>query len=218
MADVSAVGMGLTVIGSILSGGITGHFAARSKARHELEAWQRSRDALITDSAVTLLKDTVGAIAAAAHAACWLSLKAERDPGSVTDQDLERYEEEMWTQFPKMLGGQAAIGIFCPDAAAKVQKAVAIIAGEDKEIGRTLSHARLGDRSPLAARQPHARKAYFEACRLCDGLGAQLLKGRATGSALGRLARLGRLGVPPSDTADRADGEAAGGRTPVQGT
>jgi hypothetical protein len=213
MADVSAVGMGLTVLGSILSGGITGHFAARSKARHELEAWQRSRDAMVTESAVTLLKDTVGAIATAAHATCWLSLKAERDPGSVTDQDLERYEEEMWTQFPKMLGGQAAIGIFCPDAAAKVQKAVAIIANEDEEIGRTFRAVRQNDKGPLAARQTYARKAYFEACKLCDGLGAQLLKGQATESTLGRLARQaqGRLrGPSPSAAADRTDAEAAG--------
>lgn len=214
MADVWAVEMGLTIFGSILSGGLTGHFAARAKARHELEAWRRSRDAMVTESAVTLLKDTVGAIATAAHAACWLSLKAERDPDSVTGQDLERYEQEMWTQFPKMLGGQAAIGIFCPDVAAKVQKAVAIIANEDKEIGRTFGAARRNDKRPLAARQTHARKAYVEACRLCDGIGAQLLKGRSAQSSRGRWSRQawGRLREPaPSATAERTDGDPAGG-------
>lgn len=213
MADVSAVGMGLTVIGSILSGGITGHFAARSKARHELEAWQRSRDAMVTESAVTLLKDTVGAIAAAAHAACWLSWKAECDPASVTDPDLDRYEEEMRALLPRMLGGQAAIGIFCPDAARRVQQAVAIIADGDREIGRTFSAARQGDRAPLAARQPAARRAYTDACRLCDGLGAQLLKGRGAGSILSRLAGKApwQAGAPsPPPPVDRRDLEAAG--------
>jgi hypothetical protein len=211
MADVSAVGVGLTVLGSILSGGVTGHFAARSKARHELEAWQRSRDAMVTESAVTLLKDTVGAIAAAAHCACWLSWKAECDPASVTDADLDRHEEEMRALLPKMLGGQAAIGIFCPDAAAKVQQAVAIVAGQDREIGRTFPAARQGDRAPLAACQPAARSAYTQACKLCDGLGAQLLKGRTSDSALGRLARQIerrlRGPTPPAD-ADRIDAEA----------
>jgi hypothetical protein len=214
MADVSAVGMGLTVLGSILSGGITGHFAARSKARHELEVWQRSRDAMVTESAVTLLKDTVGAIAAAAHAACWLSWKAECDPASVAEEDLHRYEEEMRILLPKMLGGQAAIGIFCPDAARRVQQAVAIIAGQDREIGRTFLAARQGDRAPLAARQPGARNAYTEACRLCDGLGAQLLKGKAAESLLGRWARQAQgplRGPPPSAPADRTDAEPAGG-------
>ncbi|MEA3066241.1 MAG: hypothetical protein QOJ27_2702 [Sphingomonadales bacterium] len=212
MADVSAAGMGLTVLGSILSGGLTGHFAARAKARHELEAWQRSRDAMVTESAVTLLKDTVGAIAAAAHAACWLSWKAECDPASVTGEDLDRYEEDMRILLPRMLGGQAAIGIFCPDAARRVQQAVAIIAVQDREIGRTFTAARLGDRAPLAARQPEARRAYTEACRLCAGLGAQLLKGRAAESILGRLARLGRFRGPlPSAPADRVEAEAAGG-------
>ncbi len=212
MLDASALEMVWTVLGGIVSGGLTCHFAARAKARHELESWQRSREALVTDSAVTLLKDTVGAIAAAAHAACWLSWKAECDPASVTDEDLDRYEEEMRTLLPKMLGGQAAIGIFCPDAARTVQQAVAIIAGQDREIGRTFSVARQGDRAPLAARQPEARRAYTQACKLCDGLGAQLLKGRATESPVRRMSREAQerlRGSSPSTPAARTD-ETAG--------
>jgi hypothetical protein len=212
MLDVSTVGMVGTVLGSIVSGGVTGHFAARAKARHELETWQRSRDAMVTESAVTLLKDTVAAIAAGAHAACSLSLKAECEPESVTDEDLKRYEEEMREQFPKMLGGQAAIGIFCPDAAAKVHKAVDIIASEDREIGRTFTAARLGDKSPLAARQPDARRAHAQACDLCAGLGAKLLKPRPTEPARRRLMRQtwGRLrGLSPSPAVDRTDADAA---------
>lgn len=192
MIDAPMVQMIGTVLGGIVSGGLTGHFAARAKARHEMEAWQRSRDAMVTESAVTLLKDTVAAIAAGAHAACWLSGKAECDPASVIDEDLDSYDEQMRILYPKMLGGQAAIGIFCPDAAGKVREAVAIIAAEDNEIGRTFTAARQGDRGPLAARQPEARKAYAEACRLCDGLGAQLLKGKRDGAA--QTAFLGAIG------------------------
>ena len=180
MADLSMTSVLLTAFGSILAGGATGWLTARIKAKHDLESWERSRRAMVSESAVALLRETVTAIAAAGHAGCWLTWKASCDPGSLTADDVKHYDETMHDLLPKILGGQAAIGTFCPEAAEKVMGAVEAISARDVEIGRACIAWRAGDAGPLGDQHPQALASYDEARTLCAGLGANLLAGSAT--------------------------------------
>lgn len=178
MPDVSMTGALLTVFGSIASGGIMGALSAQFQARRELEIWERSRHSMVTETAAALLRDTVTSIAAAGHAACWLTWKAEHDPESLAIEDIQRYDETMRDLLPKILGGQAAIGTLCPETARKVMEAVDIISEERVEVSRGCVAYRKGDAAPLAKRHIEARKSYEGARGLCAGLAAQLLAGK----------------------------------------
>jgi len=179
MADISMTGVLLTAFGSILAGGATGWLTARMKAKHDLESWERSRRAMVNESAVALLRDTVTSIAAAGHAACWLTWKASFDPKSLTPVDIKHYDDAMHDLLPKILGGQAAIGTFCPEAAEKVMGAVEAISARDVEIGHACIAWRAGDIAPLGDQHEAALESYNEARILCAGLGAHLLAGSA---------------------------------------
>jgi len=175
MADATMII--LTTFASIVGGGVTGYITARIKARDALEEWKRSRHAMVRESAVTLLKETVTDIAGAGHANCWLTWKAECDPKSLELEDVESYDQTMHALMPKILGGQAAIATFCPKTASEVLCAIEGIRIEAEEVDRACIAYRAGDPAPLAARHKAANEAYAKARELCEGLGANLLAG-----------------------------------------
>ena len=174
MADPNMAGTILTALGTIAAGGATGWLTARSKARQDIEAWKRTRKALVRDSAVALLRDTVEGIAGAGHALCWLTREAECDPDNIADA-IAAYEKAMNEIMPKVLGGQAAIATFCPDTARKVKQAIAFVQDEAAELDKACILHKSGGPGPVADRKLSALAAYEKATEACSSLGANLL-------------------------------------------
>ena len=166
----------LAIGGSVLAGGVTAFLTAWITAKREHRAWARSRQGMVGETAAALLRETVTAIAAAGHAACWLTWKAEHDRESLGTDDFKRYDDTMRDLLPRILGGQAAIGTLCPTTARKVMDAVNIISIERIEISRGCVAHRTDAGAMLATRHPAALKSYEQARDICAGLAAHLLK------------------------------------------
>jgi hypothetical protein len=164
----------LTAAGTIAAGGITGYFTARRKAKQDIEAWNRTRRAMVRDSAVALLRDTVEGIAAAGHALCSLTREAECDPDNLHEA-ISSYEKALNDIMPKVLGGQAAIATFCPDTARKVKDAIAFIQIEATAIDHACISYKTSGAAALSGRKEAALSAYEKATDACSSLGANLL-------------------------------------------
>ena len=179
MAEAAAWTTVLTVVGSVVSGGLMGFLTARIKAREAIDAWNRSRSDVADTMTVDVLKEMVTAVASAGHSQSWLTWKAMYDPTRMTRDDIDRYDAKMHELIPTILGSQAALATLSPNSAATMVDVVRLILTEDGAIGVASAGQSGGDFSALAARYEAVSAANNEAMRLCTGIGAKVLKASA---------------------------------------